>query len=227
MAYSKVKVSNRTRTTFSVGICFVLICVGCRSRSNQVISKGAIPAHAVLKSLPQNSSPQLKQVIDGAIAQAGVTTGYDPSYVSIKYPGGDVPLNTGVCSDVLVRAFRSAGIDLQKEVHEDMTRAWNEYPKRWGLSRPDANIDHRRVPNLMKYFERKGKAVPITDEPDDYLPGDIVAWDLGGGVYHIGMVTNMLSETQRECLIVHNIGAGTRIEDVLLNWTIKGHYRYF
>ena len=112
MAYSKVKVSNRTRTSFSVGICFVLICVGCRSRSNQVISKGAIPAHAVLKSLPQNSSPQLKQVIDGAIAQAGVTTGYDPSYVSIKYPGGDVPLNTGVCSDVLVRAFRSAGIDL-------------------------------------------------------------------------------------------------------------------
>ena len=227
MAYSKVKVSNKVRAIFSVGICFVLICAGCRSPSHQVSSKGAVPAHAVLKSLPQNSSPQLKQVIEGAIAQAGVTTGYDPSYTSISYPGGDVPMNTGVCSDVLVRAFRSAGIDLQKEVHEDMTRAWNEYPKRWGLSKPDSNIDHRRVPNLMKYFERKGKAVSITNEPDDYLPGDIVAWDLGGGVYHIGMVTNMLSETRRECLIVHNIGAGTRIEDVLLNWTIKGHYRFF
>jgi uncharacterized protein YijF (DUF1287 family) len=108
-----------------------------------------------------------------------------------------------------------------------MKRSWDEYPKRWGLSKPDSNIDHRRVLNLMKYFERKGKAVPITDEPDDYLPGDIVAWDLGGGIYHIGMVTNILSETQRRCLIVHNIGAGTRVEDVLLNWTIKGHYRYF
>ncbi len=227
MAHSKINVSNKVWASFSLAICLVLIAVGCRSRSNQVSSKGAVPAHPVIKSLPQNSSPQLKQVIDGAIAQAGVTTGYDPSYVSISYPRGDVPMNTGVCSDVLVRAFRSAGIDLQKEVHEDMARGWDEYPKRWGLSKPDSNIDHRRVPNLMKYFERKGKAVPITDEPDDYLPGDIVAWDLGGGVYHIGMVTNMLSETQREGLIVHNIGAGTRIEDVLLNWTIKGHYRYF
>jgi uncharacterized protein YijF (DUF1287 family) len=140
---------------------------------------------------------------------------------------GDVPINTGVCSDVLVRAFRKAGVDLQQEVHEDMKRAWDEYPKRWGLSEPDANIDHRRVLNLMKYFERAGKSVPITDEPDDYLPGDIVAWDLGGGTYHIGMVTNLLSETRRECLIVHNMGAGTRVEDVVLNWTIKGHYRVF
>jgi len=166
-------------------------------------------------------------LIDGAVAQAGVTTGYDPAYVSISYPEGDVPVNTGVCSDVVVRAFRKAGIDLQKEVHEDMSRSFAEYPKRWGLSAPDSNIDHRRVPNLMTYFTRQGKALPITTEPDDYLPGDIVAWDLGGGVYHIGLVTNMLSETERECLIVHNIGAGTRVEDVLLNWKIKGHYRFF
>ena len=227
MAYSKVKVSIQVWAGVCLAVCLVLICVSCRSRSNHGSSKGAVPVHPVLKPLPQNSSPQLKQVIEGAIAQAGVTTGYDRSYVSISYPGGDVPIKTGVCSDVLVRAFRSAGIDLQQEVHEDMTSAWDQYPKRWGLSRPDSNIDHRRVPNLMKYFERKGKAIPITDEPDDYLPGDIVAWDLGGGIYHIGMVTNMLSETQRRCLIVHNIGAGTRIEDVLLNWTIKGHYRYF
>jgi uncharacterized protein len=211
----------------AVGFFLILAIVGCRSRVHPGSSKGAVPDHPVLKTLPPNSSPQLTPLIDGAVSQAGVTTGYDPSYVSLQYPMGDVPLNTGVCSDVVVRAFRRVGIDLQKEVHEDMTTAWDAYPKKWGLSGPDKNIDHRRVPNLMKYFDRKGKSVPITDEPDDYLPGDIVAWDLGGGIYHIGMVTNMLSETQRECLIVHNIGAGTRVEDVLMNWSIKGHYRFF
>jgi len=199
----------------------------CRAPSHRGSAKGALPDRPVFKPLPANSSPQLKQLIDGAVSQAGITTGYDPSYAKIQYPNGDVPIDTGVCSDVLVRAFRKAGVDLQKEVHEEMTRAWDEYPKKWGMSGPDSNIDHRRVLNLMKYFERVGKSVTITDEPDDYLPGDIVAWDLGGGTYHIGMVTNMLSETQRECLIVHNIGAGTRVEDVLLNWTIKGHYRFF
>jgi uncharacterized protein YijF (DUF1287 family) len=199
----------------------------CRAPSHRGSAKGALPDRVVFKPLPANSSPQVKQLIDGAVSQAGVTTGYDPSYAKIQYPNGDVPIDTGVCSDVLVRAFRKAGVDLQKEVHEDMTRAWDEYPKRWGMSGPDSNIDHRRVLNLMKYFERAGKSVSITDEPDDYLPGDIVAWDLGGGTYHVGMVTNMLSETQRECLIVHNIGGGTRVEDVLLNWTIKGHYRFF
>ena len=208
-------------------LCFLILLAGCHSPSHRGSSKGALPDRPVFKALPANSSPQLKQLIEGAVSQAGVTTGYDPSYVNIQYPMGDVPINTGVCSDVLVRAFRKAGVDLQKEVHDDMARAWNEYPKRWGLNGPDPNIDHRRVLNLMKYFERAGKSVPITDEPDDYLPGDVVAWDLGGGTYHIGMVTNMLSETQRECLIVHNIGAGTRAEDVLLNWTIKGHYRFF
>ncbi|HJX91457.1 MAG TPA: DUF1287 domain-containing protein [Pyrinomonadaceae bacterium] len=216
---------------FKVTIAIVLfsfsLFAGCRSRSRTQTSTGAVPAHPVFKSLPASSSPQLKLLIDSAVAQAGITTGYDPAYVSIQYPEGDVPINTGVCSDVIVRAFRKVGIDLQKEVHEDMAREWEAYPKRWGLTRPDSNIDHRRVLNLMTYFTRQGKAVPITDEPDDYLPGDVVAWDLGGGTYHIGMVTNMLSETQRECLIVHNIGAGTRVEDVLMNWTIKGHYRYF
>jgi len=211
----------------TLAICLVCLVAGCRSKSHTGSSRGAVPAHPVLKPLPPNSSSRLKDLIDGAVAQAGVTTGYDPAYVSISYPEGDVPVNTGVCSDVVVRAFRKAGIDLQKEVHEDMSRSFAEYPKRWGLSAPDSNIDHRRVPNLMTYFTRQGKALPITTEPDDYLPGDIVAWDLGGGVYHIGLVTNMLSETERECLIVHNIGAGTRVEDVLLNWTIKGHYRFF
>ena len=215
---------SRRFRAIAFGLLLIVI-AGCDQRPQPGHSSGGVPVHPVYKALPQNSSPQLKQLVDGAVAQAGVTTGYDPAYVNIRYPDGDVPINTGVCSDVIVRAFRKAGVDLQREVHEDMTRAFDAYPKRWGLNAPDSNIDHRRVLNLMTYFTRQGKSLPITDEPGDYLPGDVVAWDLGGGVYHIGMVTNILSATERECLIVHNIGAGTRVEDVLLNWAIKGHYR--
>jgi len=123
--------------------------------------------------------------------------------------------------------IHKAGIDLQKEVHEDMTRAWSEYPKKWGAGSPDSNIDHRRVLNLMTYFNRQGKSVPISNNRDDYLPGDVVAWDLGGGMDHIGIVSNMWSESEKRCLVVHNIGAGARIEDVLFSWPIIGHYRYF
>ena len=166
-------------------------------------------------------------MLDGAIAQAGVTTGYDPSYVALEYPGGDVPEKTGVCSDVVVRAFRKAGIDLQKEVHEDMRAARAEYPTKWGAIAPDPNIDHRRVLNLMAYFKRQGKSLPISSSAGDYQPGDIVAWELSSGVDHIGIVTNMQSNSDDRFLIVHNIGAGTRIEDVMFAWTIKGHYRFF
>ena len=187
----------------------------------------AVPPRPKLKPLAGNASPQLKQMLDGAIAQAGVTTEYDPAYVALEYPGGDVPEKTGVCSDVVVRAFRKAGIDLQKEVHEDMQAARSSYSTKWGSNAPDKNIDHRRVLNLMKYFERQGKSLPISDDADDYKPGDIVAWELSSGVDHIGIVTNMMSDSEGRLLIVHNIGAGTRIEDVLLDWTIKGHYRYF
>ena len=217
--------NKRLRLLF---ICLVLIAVaGCQLQSNLRRSADAVPPHPILKPLPPNASPQLKQLIDGAVAQAGVTTGYDPSYVKIDYPAGDVGNETGVCSDVVVRAFRKAGIDLQKEVHEDMTRAWSEYPKKWGAGGPDSNIDHRRVLNLMTYFNRQGKSVPISNNRDDYLPGDVVAWDLGGGMDHIGIVSNMWSESEKRCLVVHNIGAGARIEDVLFSWPIKGHYRYF
>lgn len=181
----------------------------------------------IYKPLPSNTHPNVKKLIDAAVAQVGVTTGYDPAYVRLNYPGGDVPKETGVCSDVIVRAFRGVGIDLQKEIHEDMARAWAEYPKRWGLSRPDRNIDHRRVPNLMTYLERKHKALSITEASDDYRPGDIVTWDLGGGVDHIGIVTDMLSSPTGRSLIAHNIGAGARVEDVLFRWKITGHYRYF
>lgn len=166
-------------------------------------------------------------MLDGAIAQAGVTTEYDPAYVALDYPGGDVPEKTGVCSDVVVRAFRKAGIDLQKEVHEDMKRARSAYPTKWGANAPDKNIDHRRVLNLMTYFTRQGKSLSITSNAADYQPGDIVSWELTTGIDHIGIVTNRLSESADRYLIVHNIGAGTRIEDVMFAWTIKGHYRFF
>lgn len=182
---------------------------------------------STLKPFPATVSPQLRQLVESAIEQTKITTGYDPSYVRINYPGGDVPIETGVCSDVVVRGFRKAGIDLQKEIHDDMGRAWPEYPKKWGANGSDPNIDHRRVLNLITYFERQGKSLPITTDREDYLPGDIVAWDLGNGVDHIGLVVNSWSENRNAYLVVHNIGAGARVEDVLFSWKITGHYRYF
>ena len=200
---------------------------GCQRQARVVSRKAAVPPNVTVRPLPRNAPPQLKQMLDGAIAQAGVTTSYDPSYVALDYPGGDVPEKTGVCSDVVVRAFRKAGIDLQKEIHEDMKAARSDYPTKWGATSTDANIDHRRVLNLMAYFRRQGKSVTVSYDAAEYLPGDIVAWDLTGGIDHIGIVTNMLSDSGDRYLIVHNIGAGTRVEDVLFDWTIKGHYRFF
>ena len=172
-------------------------------------------------------SPTVKLVVDAAIDQIGSTVAYDPSYVKLSYPGGDVPVDRGVCSDVVVRAFRKAGVDLQKEIHEDMARNFSAYPQQWGARKPDANIDHRRVPNLMTYFKRLKKELPITKDSNDYLPGDVVSWDLGNGLVHIGMVTNVKESGASSYSIVHNIGAGARIEDVLFSWKIIGHYRYF
>src|SRR5436305_5753471 len=155
--------------------------------------------------------------------QVGVTTLYDPAYVRIGYPNGDVPLQRGVCADVIVRAFRRVGIDLQAEIHEDMRRNFGAYPRSWGLSRPDSNIDHRRVPNLMKYFERRGKQFPL-DAP--YQPGDVVAWQLPGGLYHIGIVAEDRVPGTNRPYAIHNIGAGTRKEDILHRFVILGHYRW-
>ena len=172
-------------------------------------------------------SPTVNQVIEAGLEQTKYTFYYDPSYAQITYPGGDVPLERGVCTDVIVRAFRKVGVDLQKEVHEDMKGSFAAYPTKWGLKRPDSNIDHRRVPNLRTYFGRKGRAVKITDNPADYLPGDVVTWDLGGGYDHIGMVTYLWSDDSQRYLIVHNIGRGAKVENVLFAWRITGHYRYF
>jgi len=151
---------------------------------------------------------------------------YDPRYFQLAYPNGDVPKDKGVCTDVVIRAYRKFGIDLQKEVHEDLKINFSKYPKNWGLSKPDKNIDHRRVPNLMTFFTRQGTTKPITNHSKDYLPGDIVCWNLGGSVTHIGIVVKKKSEDGQRHLIVHNIGGGQVMEDCLFNFKIIGHYRY-
>jgi uncharacterized protein len=153
---------------------------------------------------------------------------YDPAYVRIPYPGGDVPAGRGVCADEVIRPYRALGIDLQKNVHEDMAANFGKYPKKWGLKKTDTNIDHRRVLNLMVFFARKGEKLAVTDKAADYGTGDIVAWDLtGDGLTHIGILTHLRSEDGQRPLIVHNIGAGPQLEDVLFNWKIIGHYRYY
>jgi hypothetical protein len=171
---------------------------------------------------------KVKKIVAAAKKRTEKEVRYVPDYVSIEYLGGDVPDDTGVCTDVIVRAYRGAGIDLQKEVHEDMSSAFNEYPSRrvYGLDSPDSNIDHRRVINLMKFFERKGAELEITDNPEDYLPGDIVVWTWGGGTRHIGIVVDEKSEDCERFKVVHNGGWGTVAEDRLFEWEIIGHYRY-
>jgi uncharacterized protein len=171
----------------------------------------------------------LQRLVAAAIERTNHHVRYYPAYVRIPYPGGDVPADTGVCTDEVIRAYRMLGIDLQKEVHEDMVRNFSAYPERshWHLEKPDPNIDHRRVPNLMVFFSRKGESLPITSRAEDYSPGDLVSWDLGGGVPHIGIVVDRKSSQSSRYMVVHNIGAGPQMEDVLFNWKITGHYRYF
>ncbi len=150
---------------------------------------------------------------------------YDPAYRTIPYPGGDVAPDRGVCTDVVIRAYRKMGVDLQKEVHEDMKANFSLYPKNWGMKSTDRNIDHRRVPNLMLFFARKGESLPVTTRAEDYAPGDIVCWNLGGGITHIGILVPGRAGSTRP-LVVHNIGAGQVVEDCLFDFTIIGHYRY-
>jgi uncharacterized protein YijF (DUF1287 family) len=170
----------------------------------------------------------VRKVLESANEQLNVTTNYTQEYRVIPYPGGDLPPETGACTDVVIRAFRKAGVDLQKEVHEDMAANFPSYPQKWGLPGPDTNIDHRRVPNLQTFFLRKGKAVPISGDGNNYQPGDVVTWDLDGrGMTHIGLVSNRWNEREKRYLITHNIGGGVALEDRLFAWKITGHYRYF
>ena len=169
---------------------------------------------------------QQKSLAEAALELTKQEVTYDPSYFSIDYPNGDVPVDKGVCTDVVIRAYRKTGIDLQQLVHEDMKAHFHQYPNHWGLTTTDKNIDHRRVPNLMTFFSRKGAEQAITQNPNDYLPGDVVAWSLGGGLTHIGIVVNKKSRDGKRNLIVHNIGNGQVLEDCLFTYKIIGHYRY-
>lgn len=167
-----------------------------------------------------------KRLADAALELTKQKVSYDPAYYNIDYPNGDIPANKGVCTDVVIRAYRKLGIDLQKEVHEDMKANFSKYPQKWGLSGPDKNIDHRRVLNLMTFFTRHGQVKPITNKAVDYLPGDLVCWDLGGGITHIGIVVDKKSADGTRNLIVHNIGGGQVLADCLFGFKIIGHYSY-
>ena len=184
-------------------------------------------AAMVLLAFAATAAASNIDLVRAARRQVGVTVIYDGSYRVLVYPGGDLPLERGVCTDVVIRALRTArAFDLQRLVHEDMSAHFDAYParKRWGASAADSNIDHRRVPNLMRYFDRGGYSQPVSDRDRDYLPGDIVAWDLGGGVLHIGLISDRTAVTGTP-LVIHNIGAGAREEDVLRRYRVIGHYR--
>ena len=189
------------------------------------LALGLLPPALGIASVSRSFAERLNAA---ALARTRLRVVYDPAYVRLAYPGGDVPANRGVCSDVVIRSYRALGIDLQELVHEDMRAAFDAYPRHWGLTRPDSNIDHRRVPNLETFLRRQGAAQPVTDDPRDYRPGDLAAWNLkgrAGFLPHIGIVTDRTGITGRP-KVVHNIGAGPRLEDVLFDWPMTGHYRY-
>lgn len=204
---------------------------GCQTNLSSGGHRDSLNLFAAATAKPKTSeiqSNEIRKLLESATEQTNLTKEYDPQYVVLVYPNGDVPIKTGVCSDVVIRAFRKAGVDLQKELHEDMTANFAAYPQKWNLKSPDSNIDHRRVPNLQTFFSRRGKSLPITQNSADYKPGDVVAWDLDGkGMTHIGLVSNLYSETTRRYLIIHNIGAGAQSDDKIFDWKIIGHYRYF
>ncbi len=175
---------------------------------------------------PQRAAELLDRVVAAAVSQTTAKVQYDGSYRRIGYPGGDVPSSIGVCTDVVIRAYRTVQIDLQQRVHEDMRAAFEAYPKLWRLARPDSNIDHRRVPNLQVFFRRRGAELPATKNPEDYAPGDLVTWMLPGNLPHIGIVTSQRTADGQRPIIVHNIGNGPELEDMLLSYPITGHFRY-
>jgi uncharacterized protein YijF (DUF1287 family) len=194
--------------------------VACRPATPEQPQAG--PATAVPAVAASAASPPL---VVAARRQVGVTRLYDPAYVEMAYPGGDVPAERGVCTDVVVRALRSQGVDLQQTIHEDMRTHFAEYPQQWGLPGPNRSIDHRRVPNQMRWFEREGWSQPITANAADYAAGDIAAWKLSGsGLLHIGIVSDHKTPNGTP-LIIHNIGNGAQEDDILFRHAIIGHYR--
>jgi hypothetical protein len=188
--------------------------------------QGATPeeVEAARASLPKDDSFATK-LANAALDRTKHTVRYEPAYIRLDYPNGDVPAETGVCTDEVIRAYRALGLDLQKLVHEDMKRNFSAYPKNWGLSRPDPNIDHRRVPNLKAFFKRKGTSLPVTDRPEDYLPGDLITCTVPPHLPHIAIVVPAPDGGPRPW-IVHNIGNGPQLEDRLFTFPLTGHYRW-
>ena len=199
------------RTSTSAIFPIALILVAC----SPALSHPAAPTDTVARRL-----------ISAALERMDRQVTYDGSYRRIPYPGGDVPDHIGVCTDLIVRSYRAIDIDLQVLVHEDMMEAFEEYPKIWGLEKPDPNIDHRRVANLRTFFSRQGAELTVTDASSDYQPGDLVTWRLPSGSPHIGLVIDRMTEDGGRLLIAHNIGEGPKVEDVLFTFPITGHYRY-
>ncbi|HVF45629.1 MAG TPA: DUF1287 domain-containing protein [Pyrinomonadaceae bacterium] len=225
----------KSRTCLKVYLlALALACAGCGTASTaSPAARGPAARQAATRAAvqtparPSSGSAFLDRLAEAAVERTSHEVRYDPSYFKIDYPNGDVPAEVGVCTDEVIRSYRAVGVDLQKLVHEDMERDFGAYPRAWGAKKTDRNIDHRRVPNLMAFFKRQGASLPATGEARDYRPGDVVTWDLGGGLTHIGLVVNVPSGSDAERLqIVHNIGAGPKMEDVLFGWKITGHYRY-
>ena len=181
------------------------------------------PSYADANS-PRSTDPLA--LVEAARARTTISVTYDGAYQRLTYPGGDVPNNIGVCTDLLVRAYRQLGIDLQERVHNDMRGSFSRYPARWGLSKPDPNIDHRRVPNLATFFRRQGQALAPSSNPGSYQAGDIVTWQLQGRLPHIGIVSDRNAPNTQRPLVIHNVGAGPQEEDRLFAYPITGHYRY-
>jgi uncharacterized protein YijF (DUF1287 family) len=179
-------------------------------------------------SFAETSTNKTAELIKAALDQTRERVIYNPAYFKISYPNGDVPSHYGVCTDVVIRAYRKLGIDLQEQVHQDIKNNFSIYPakRQWNQNKPDTNIDHRRVPNLQTFFTRKGKKLSVTDNPADYQPGDLVTWMLGNKLPHIGIVVDKKSADGERYLIVHNVGAGPQLEDVLFAYPVSGHYRY-
>ena len=193
----------------------------------EVSSKEIVQAEKLENTqIIENPDDFYQKLSNAALSIIDLEVIYTPEYVGINYPNGDVPPKTGVCTDVVIRAYRNLSIDLQKEVHEDMKANFSSYPKIWGLKTTDKNIDHRRVPNLEVFFARKGEKLPVSKNPNEYKIGDLVTWMIADKLPHIGIVTNKKSADGQRNLIVHNVGGGQVLEDCLFSWKIVGHFRY-
>lgn len=206
---------------FFVTVFLLLSCKETSEKEEIFIQEPVVQPIAQPKTFEEKLSNAALKIINPDVV-------YDPAYVSIPYPNGDVAANKGVCTDVVIRAYRKLGIDLQKEVHEDMVMHFNLYPnqKRWGLKSTDTNIDHRRVPNLEVFFGRKGQKLAVSNEASEYKTGEIVTWLINGKLPHIGIVTHLKSDDGKRPLLVHNVGGGQVLEDCLFDYTLVGHFKY-